>query len=136
MNKEYESFTPNNAYLTFLSGVNSTYHGVFLGQFDYMDNKVQIAKAAKEAVLASGGTAYEAQMAYTQSISFTRTEMIKVNQDLNVNHGFTDEELQSYFDENGKLPRYDDGITPCFSCERYQIVADRIISESVEAKTT
>jgi hypothetical protein len=133
MYKEYEPYTPRNAYSSFLSGVNSTHHGIFWDQFDYMDNKVQIAKAVKEEVLARGGTSYEAHQAFTSTLSFTRVEMIKLNQELNIKYGFTDEELQSYFDENGKLPRYENDTTPCFSCDRYQLIVDKIISDSLKS---
>ncbi len=108
MNKDYEAFTPRNAYSTFLSGVNATHHGLYWDQFDYLDNKVQLAKAAKESVLARGGTYQEAFDAYVKYASMTRVEMIKVNQDLNIKHGFADSKVQEAFDEFGKLPRYDD----------------------------
>jgi hypothetical protein len=62
--------------------------------------------------------------------------MIKINQELNVNNGFTDAELQSYFDENGKLPRYeDDDMIPCYSCQRYEVIATKIIAESIQTKS-
>lgn len=108
MHKDYEAFTPRNAYATFLSGVNATHHGLYWDQFNYLDNKVQLAKAAKESVLARGGTYQEAFNAYVKYASMTRVEMIKVNQDLNIKHGFADPEVQKAFDEFGKLPRYDD----------------------------
>lgn len=108
MNKDYEEFTPRNAYATFLSGINSTYHGLYWDQFNYMDNKVQLAKAAKEQVLVNGGSYQEAFEAYVKYASMTRVEMIKLNQELNIKHGFADAEIQKVFDANGKLPRYED----------------------------
>lgn len=136
MNKEYEIYTPRNAYGTFLTGINSTYHGIFWGQFNYMDQKVQIAKAARDSILARGGTYQEAFDTFSKFASITKSEMIKINQELNVNNGFTDAELQSYFDENGKLPRYeDDDMIPCYSCQRYEVIATKIIAESIQTKS-
>lgn len=135
MNKEYEPYTPKNAYMSFLAGVNSTYHGVFLGQFNYMNDKVQIAKTAKETAIAQGANRVEAMSAYVNSVSFTRTNSIDVVHKLNIKYGFTDSQLQSHFDENGKIQRTnDDKMIPCFSCEKYSPLAQKIIQASLEAK--
>ena len=105
MNKDYEAFTPRNAYAGFLTGVNSTHHGIYWDQFNYMYEKTKLAKAAKQAVLDNGGTYFEAFKEYTKYASMTRVEMIKLNQELNVKHGFADESIQKDFDKFGKLPR-------------------------------
>ena len=105
MNKDYESFTPRNAYASFLTGVNSTHHGIYWDQFNYMYEKTKLAKATKQAVLDNGGTYFEAFKEYTKYASMTRVEMIKLNQELNVKHGFADESVQKDFDKFGKLPR-------------------------------
>lgn len=106
MNKEYEPFTPRNAYSTFLGGVNGTYHDLYWDQFNYMEQKVKLAKAAKNKVLASGGTFSEAFAAYVKYASMTRAELIQLNQELNIKHGFADANIQKAFDRYGKLPRY------------------------------
>ena len=47
-----------------------------------------------------------------------RLEMISYIQELNVKYGFADENIQSNFDANGKLPRFeDDKNTPCYGCK-------------------
>ena len=120
MNKDYEAFTPRNAHMSFLNNVNATYHGLYWDEFNYMDEKVKLAKAAKTQVLDSGGSRQEAFDAYHKFASTTRKEIIKLNQDLNIKYGFTDSEIQSPFDKDGKLPRYDKDSSICYSCKKYE----------------
>jgi len=108
MNRDYEPFTPRNAFASYLTGVNGTYHGLYWDQFNYMYDKVKIAKAAKQSVLDQGGTYYEAFKEYVKYASMTRVEMIKLNQELNIKYGFADADVQKDFDKFGKLPRIDD----------------------------
>jgi len=105
MNKKYEDFTPRNAFKGFLAGVNATYHDIYWGQFNYLDNKIQIARAAMQDVLDNGGSYQDARQAYFKYASMTRVEMIKVNQDLNIQYGFADPDVQKAFNKYGKLPR-------------------------------
>ena len=107
MNKDYEPFTPRNAFAGYLSGINERYHGIYWDQFDYMNEKVKIAKAAKQAVINQGGTYQKAFQEYVKYASMTRVEMIKLNQELNIKYGFADADIQKDFDKFGKLPRTD-----------------------------
>ncbi|WP_232202941.1 MULTISPECIES: hypothetical protein [Nitrosopumilus] len=107
MNKDYESYTPRNAFATFLGGINATHHGIYWDQFNYVDNKVQIARAAKQMVLDNGGTYHDALKEFVKYASLTRVEMIQINEDLNIKYGFADSNVQNSFDDFGKLPRYD-----------------------------
>ena len=118
MEKKYLDFTPKNAFKKFVSKLNSTYHGIFWDQFDYLNAKVQLAIAARNLVLENGGSFYEAQREYFKYASMPRLEMISYIQELNVKYGFADEDIQSNFDANGKLPRYEeDKDAPCYGCE-------------------
>jgi len=105
MNKDYESFAPRNAFASFLSGVNTTHHGIYWDQFNYMNEKVKIAKAAKQAVIDQGGTYQEAFKEYVKYASMTRVELIAYNQELNIKYGFADADIQKAFDKFGKIPR-------------------------------
>jgi hypothetical protein len=121
MEKKYIDFTPKNAFEKFVSKLNSTYHGIFWDQFDYLNAKVQLAIAAKNLVLENGGSFYEAQREYFKYASMPRLEMINYIQELNVRYGFADEDIQSNFDPNGKLPRFEnDGDAPCYGCENLE----------------
>lgn len=132
MNKKYEDFTPRNAFSSFVSGFDSTHHGIYWDQFDYLDAKVQQANKAKNTVLSNGGSYADAMKQYVKHASITRAEMIKTVSELNIKHGFTDAELESNFDKNGKLPRYEnDDYTPkCFGCERYEKIKQQLLEES------
>ncbi len=141
MNKKYEDFTPRNAFASFVSGFNSTHHGIYWDQFDYLDTKIQMANKAKNEVLSKGGSYADAMKQYVKYASMTRTEMIKTVSELNIKHSFTDAELESHFDKNGKLPRYEnDDYTPkCFGCERYEKIKSQILEQSktpIQSKQT
>ena len=125
MNKEYLDFTPKNAFAKFVEKLNSSHHGIFWDQFDYLNAKVQLAIAAKKDVLENGGTFYEAQREYFKYASMPRLEMISYIQELNVKYGFAQEDIQSNFDPNGKLPRFEkDKDAPCYGCENLESVDD------------
>lgn len=125
MQKDYLDFTPKNAFAKFVEKLNSSHHGIFWDQFDYLNAKVQLAIAAKKDVLENGGTFYEAQREYFKYASMPRLEMISYIQELNVKYGFADEEIQSNFDPNGKLPRFEeDEDAPCYGCENLESVND------------
>ena len=132
MNKKYEEYTPRNAFASFVSGFNSTHHGIYWDQFDYLDAKVQQAKKAKNNVLVNGGSYTDAMKQYVKHASISRAEMIKTVSELNIKHGFSDEVISSHFDKNGKLPRYEnDNYTPkCFGCEKYEKIKQQILEKS------
>ncbi|MDH3276716.1 MAG: hypothetical protein OEL77_01540 [Nitrosopumilus sp.] len=118
MNKKYLDFTPRNAFAKFVETVNETYHGIFWDQFDYLEAKVQLAIAAKNVVLENGGSFYDAQREYFKYASMPRVDMINYIEELNIKYGFANEDIQSHFDSNGKLPRFeDDKDAPCYGCE-------------------
>ncbi|MFZ9005685.1 MAG: hypothetical protein ACO293_02780 [Nitrosopumilaceae archaeon] len=125
MQKEYLDFTPKNAFAKFVEKLNSSHHEIFWDQFDYLNAKVQLAIAAKKDVLENGGTFYEAQREYFKYASMPRLEMISYIQELNVKYGFAQEDIQSNFDPNGKLPRFEkDKDAPCYGCENLESVDD------------
>ena len=132
MNKEYENYTPRNAFASFVSNFNSTHHGIYWDQFEIMESKVLLARAAKQQVLENGGSFQEAQREYIKYASMPRIEMIRTIIDLNLKHGFAHKDTQTYFDENGKLPRYDDeNMAICYGCSEYENIRNAIIdSES------
>ncbi|MGI0040903.1 MAG: hypothetical protein ACRD94_02945 [Nitrosopumilaceae archaeon] len=135
MNKDYEDFTPRNAFSKFVTGINATHNAIFWDQFNYMDEKIKIAKQAKKAVLDGGGTYTQAQAEYVKYASMSRGNMIKYVAELNIKYGFTDEMLQSYFDKDGKLPRYDnDEFAPCYACEKYEQIREEMLAEQQLAK--
>jgi len=137
MNKDYEGFTPKNSYARFLSNnINATHHDIFWDQFNSMNERVKIASLAKKAVLDNGGTMKEAREEFNKYAAMSRVEMINYVMELNIKYGFTDKELQSYFDEYGKLPRYEnDGDASCYGCDKYEKIKEQILAEKEHAKT-
>lgn len=134
MNKKYEEFTPRNAFGKFLSGVNSTHHQIYWDQFNYMEEKIRLAKSAKQQVLDNGGTFSEAQREFVKYASMPRVEMISLIKELNVKHGFADAGMQELFDKYGKLPRYenDSENIPCYGCDVYEPLRDALMEQSDE----
>lgn len=133
MNKKYEGFTPKNSFATFVSKVSgASQQSLYWDQFNYMDAKIKTALGAKNDVLQSGGTFKAAQEAFTKHASVARTNMAKFVSDANVRHGLTDSQFQSYFDKNGKLPRFEDGDSaPCYECDRFTPAANKMIADSL-----
>jgi hypothetical protein len=132
MNKDYEGFTSKNSYIKFLNKVPEQHRQLYMEQFEYFDAKVQKAKSAKEQMLSGGASYHEAMAEYYKHAATKKVELIKVNMDLNIKYNFTDSELQSHFDEQGKLPRYEKDIKPCFSCQRYEAIAQKMIEDNLQ----
>lgn len=132
MNKDYEGFTSKNAYAKFLNRIPEQYRQMYSEQFDYFDAKIQQAKTAKEQMLSNGASYNDAMYEYYKYAATKKVELVKVNRDLNIKYSFTDAELQSYFDDKGKLPRYEDDVQPCFSCQRYEAIAQKMIEDGLQ----
>ena len=125
MEEKYIDFSPENAYEKFVLKLNSVYHGIFRDQFNYLNAKVQLAIAAKNLVLENGGSFYDAQREYFKYASMPRVDMINYLEELNVKYGFAEKDIQSNFDANGKLPRFeDDNDAPCYGCENLKSIDD------------
>ena len=117
MNKKYADFTPQNAFAKYVSSMNSTHHEIYWDQFNYLQAKVTLAKEARDSVLQQGGTYVDAMKQYVKYAKMSKIEMLNVIRDLNIKYDFANEETQSYFDVNGKLPRYENDIdAPCYGC--------------------
>ncbi len=117
INKQYEDFTPRNAFAKFVSNFNATHQGIYWDQFDYLHTKVALAKEARDAILEQGGSYSDAMKQYVKFAKMSKTEMINIIRELNLKHGFAQDSIQSNFDVNGKLPRYENDLdAPCYGC--------------------
>lgn len=129
MEKRYDEFTPTNAYARFVSSINSTNPEIFWDQFNYLDAKLAIAKDARDSVLQQGGTYADAMKQYVHYAKMSKIEMLNVIRDLNIKHNLAQEAIQSNFDINGHLPRYENDLeAPCYGCTE-KISKIRISSE-------
>lgn len=134
MNKQYEEFTPRSAFGKFVSSQDSKYHNIYWNQFDYMDSKVKVATQARNKILQNGGSYAQAQSEFNKYASMSRVELINVIQDANIQNRFSDKHTQTYFDANGKLPRFeDDSMAPtCYGCEKYETLKQAVLEDKPE----
>jgi hypothetical protein len=102
---KYQDKMPKAAFAKFVEKKPDYIHGVFWGMFDYMQGKVDSARAAMKQVLDDGGSLKEARDAYFAHAQTKRVQLIQVAEDLNVQHGLAEKSVQNTFDEQGKLPR-------------------------------
>lgn len=117
MEKNYEEFTPRNAFAKYISNINATNQEIFWDQFDYLQAKISIARDARDSVLKQGGTFFDAMKQYVKFAKMPKIEMQNIIQELNIKHNLAQQDTQSYFDINGKLPRYENDIeAPCYGC--------------------
>lgn len=107
MGKQYEPYNAKNAFERFVAKKPSETHQVFWAMFNYQQDKIKSAKAAKEQVLSGGGTWQQALDAYYKESALKRVKMIEMNKHYNVKYASSDAATQQAFDENGKLPRSD-----------------------------
>ena len=132
MEKDYEEFTPRSAFTKYVSKLNATNYDIFWNQFDYLQAKISIAREARDSVLDNGGSYYEAMKQYVKYANMPKIEMQNIIKELNVKHNLAQVDIQSYFDANGKLPRYENDLdSPCYGCDakisKLQINADQSI---------
>lgn len=132
LQKQYEEYTPRNSFARFVNKVDPVFHDLYWDQFNYMEEKIKIAQAAKQSVLASGGSYQEAHAEYVKYASMPRVEMVKLMRDLNVKHGFADMRVQEIFDNDGKLERYEDDKEEavCYGCQ--YINAEELLAKASE----
>ncbi|WP_316505969.1 hypothetical protein [Nitrosopumilus sp.] len=96
MFKENEDFTPLASFNKFLKMVSDeNTKTVFTGIFDYKEEKVTVAQNALHEVLKNGGTLQEAHHVYHEAAKIPRAEMIQLVNDLNIESGFSNSEIQS-----------------------------------------
>lgn len=105
MSNSNDQTSPQNAFASFVSTVNSPAQNVFLDEFKYMQAKVQQARDAKNQVLQNGGTIDQAVQAFNNAATFHKTELVSVNNQLNVKYSLADQKVQSLFDQWGSIPR-------------------------------
>jgi len=144
LEKKYDEFTPEKAYAKFVSNTNSTNPGIFWDQFNYLSAKVAIAKEARDSILQQGGTYSDAMKQYVHYAKMSKIEMLNIIRDLNIKNNFAQEEIQSNFDINGKLPRYENDLqAPCYGCtakiSKIQVSSEQSVPvqiKSFEQKST
>lgn len=103
--KEYESNTPRNAFLGFLTEVDSSVKDIFWHQFLFTEERTDDAREAKEYALEEGKSSIEATEVFREKATIRQSEINEYNNELNIKYGNATSSVQEQFDENGKLPR-------------------------------
>jgi hypothetical protein len=97
--------TPTAAFRSFVSTVNNTkIQNVFWGEFNFTSQRIDAGNAAMKKVLDNGGTWEEAMQEFTKYAAIRHSELIEVNQNLNMQYGLADPNVQKNFNEKGMLP--------------------------------
>ena len=131
MFKDNEDFTPLNSFNRFLDKVsNDETKIIFQGLFDYKEERVNDARNAMKEVFKNGGSLLDARNAYHEAAKIPRVDMIQLVQDLNIEAGFSDPDIQQNFSSEGKLPRYDDESESVLSFVDYTTSAPNVNSSS------
>lgn len=96
--------TPSAQYSQFLSTIpNNATQGVFEGEFNFMQQRVAAANAAMQNVLNSGGSIDEAIQTFDNYAAVHHSQIVQINNNLNVEYGLANANVQSCFDSNGDL---------------------------------
>jgi len=90
MNKKYEDHTPRNAFASFVSDKPDYMKAFYWDQFNYLDNKVSLAKKQRDLVLQNGGSFKDAQLAFIQFATFPKSEVESVFNELVEKHDLYD----------------------------------------------
>lgn len=100
---QLDPLTPQNVYATFVSQVNQTVQNIFWGQFNYTEQLTNEGLAAMKQVQQNGGSADQAREAFIQNASTTRSDIVTVNKNLNIQYGHANSTVQAQFDKYGNL---------------------------------
>lgn len=105
MDAQNAAYTPKAAFDSFVSTINDTSaQNIFLGEYNFMSQRVDAGDTAMKQVLEQGGSWDDAIQAFSRSAAIHRQEMIQENTALNVQYGTADPNVQNNFDVNGLLP--------------------------------
>ncbi|MBI5147351.1 MAG: hypothetical protein HZA84_09100 [Thaumarchaeota archaeon] len=107
MNKNNEPFTPQNAFVKFVSKKPIEIQGIYVSMFNYQQDKIKSAQNIRDQIIAGGGKTKDAWDTYYKNSATSRVQMISLNKDFNVKYANSDAKLQQIFDSKGKIPRTD-----------------------------
>lgn len=107
--------TPSAAYSSFLATIpNNSTQGVFEGEFNFMQQRVSAANAAMQNVLDNGGSLDQAMQTFDNYAAVNHAQVVQINNNLNVEYGLANSNVQSCFDSNGDLTVVN-GTNPCLA---------------------
>jgi hypothetical protein len=107
--------TPSAQYAAFLTTIHDNRtQQVFEGEFNFMQQRVAAANAAMQNVLDNGGSLDQAIQTFDNYAAINHAQVVQMNQNLNVEYGLADSNVQSCFDSNGDLTVVN-GVNPCIA---------------------
>ncbi|HKU33691.1 MAG TPA: hypothetical protein VJR22_07590 [Candidatus Nitrosotalea sp.] len=107
--------TPSAQYASFLATVpDNRTQQVFEGEFNFMQQRVSAANAAMQNVLDNGGSWDQAIQTFDSYAAVNHAQIVQINQNLNVEYGLADSNVQSCFDSNGDLTVVN-GVNTCIA---------------------
>jgi hypothetical protein len=83
---QFDPFNPRNVFSSFASQMDETVQTIYWAQFNFTETKTKEGLAALQTVLDSGGTPQEARKAFYEKAATPRDELLKVNNEFNVNY--------------------------------------------------
>ncbi|MDH3278417.1 MAG: hypothetical protein OEM21_10005, partial [Nitrosopumilus sp.] len=105
LEEKYAANSPRNAFASFIEKIDLTFKNLFWDQFEFTENKAELAHQAKIEALKEGQTSQQAMKVFQEEAATPLAEIIEFNEMLNVKYGFANQTIQDEFDENGKLSR-------------------------------
>ena len=87
MYKRYEDFTPRAAFAKYVDKKPAMYQDFYWELFEYMEQKVIVARQAREQVLENGGSRQQAQNAFITLAKIPKAERLQLVNELNVKYG-------------------------------------------------
>jgi len=100
MFKKYEDFSPRNAFAKYLvNKIPEKYHEMYWELFDYLQEKIQNARDAKDAVIRNGGSYAEARQAFIDIAAMPMSEKNAVLNKTHEKYGFVN--VAGKFDLDG-----------------------------------
>ena len=102
MNKKYADFTPRAAFAKYVDKKPEKYHDFYWELFNYMEQKVIVARQARDQILENGGTFSQAQEAFIALAKMPKAERLQIVNEMNVKYGLLNK--MSSYDDFNKLP--------------------------------
>lgn len=87
MYNRYEDFTPRAAFAKYVDKKPAMYHDFYWELFEYMEQKVIVARQARDQILENGGSREQAQNAFNTLAKIPKAERFQLVNELNVKYG-------------------------------------------------
>ena len=87
INNRYADFTPRAAFAKYVAKHPEEHHAYLWDLFEYLYSKVELAREARDNILANGGTRSDAQQAFIEHATTTKAERVQYANEMALKHG-------------------------------------------------